>query len=337
MENQEASKIIKMDDDYTFHPLNVKVIYDHSAEFTSFNAYDDVLHEMNKKEPTVSMKDTSSLMNTVLDASFKYANQAVLSMIDQCKREFNNMLVGEHNENGYVYYAKNKLMYDSFVLFDEKKNVMDFNDVFDENTLKNTKNVVSVIYKKDKEGNVYIADHYHVEDDTFGFPSKFHSVPGGRRDSINPLTTFFSEAYEELRLGACGIDFFDKSTLKGYQMNSRGVLFVFCEVSPDAMVNQQTDDVKSYGFQPFSLTVYKNHEEFLDKKKTLNDQELKAYKKANSFKVLIPRQIGLFDSVNASFEKVSFNAKTLFGIDGRLDCYKKGSIVYDGLQLILTL
>ena len=44
--------------------------------------------------------------------------------------------------------------------------------------------------------------------------------------------------------------------------------------------------------------------------------------KAKQVKKMIEDQIG-------SFEEISFNKETLFGIPGRLDCYKKGSIIYN--------
>jgi len=350
--------------------VDFKIKYDHSAEYNELNSYEN---EFKNVENNLRYDDPK-LKDTILDKSFTYANIAVLDMIDNFKNNFSSMFVKEHDMNAYTYYDKKnkKMMYDCFKLYDKNNNEVDYTDIFDEDTLKRTKNVVSVIYimgkyfgenpkNKYEYDNLYdkydcemssdygiemenyektrmfIADHKHEEDNTFGFPSTFNSVPGGRRDSSNPLSTFFNEAHEELILGNKGIEFFDNSSITGYQLNENGALFIFCNVNRDATVNNIDENIVHSGFKPFSLTVYKNHEEFLKLEKELSKDLLKEYKKENSFKVLIPREQGKFDSVESSFRNVSFDDETLFGIPGRLNCYKKGSIIYEGLYLIKNL
>ena len=314
---------------------NILIKYNYSSEYNLQTPY--------KIEEGHICYDDPLLKDTILDRTFKYANNTVLGMIEKFKNNFSSMFIKEHDYNGYTYYDKknNKMMCDHFKLYDKNKKEVDYTDIFDEDILSKTKSVVSVIYKKINanrncdEFDIYIADHKHEEDNTFGFPSVFNSVPGGRRDSSNPLSTFFSESYEELILGDKGIDFFDNACIKAYQLNENGALFIFCEVSPNATVNNVNDNIGQSGFKPFGLTVYKNHEEFLKKEKELTKDQLKQYKKENSYKVLIPREQGQFDSVSSSFEKINFDSDTLFGIPGRLDCYKKGSIVYNGIELLL--
>jgi hypothetical protein len=322
-----------------FQRLNIKIKYNHSAEYKNYTSYDEEYENINKKEKHIRCDDMETLKNTVLDPESTYANKPVLYMM----LAFKDMFIKEHTFNGYTYFDKiaNKMMYDSFDLLDDTKddNKYDSKDdnnkddtkkvtfkyIFDEKVLKETKSIVCVIYKKEDD-SIFIADHRHDEDETFGFPSVFHSVPGGRRDSENPLSTFFQEIHEELILGDAGIPFFDDATITGYQLNEVGALFIFCEVMSAAKVSNYTDTVEHTGFKPFSLTVYRNHQEFL----TIPKDDIKEYKNKNAFKVLIPRQQGKFDSVGSWFRQVSFN-ETLFGIPGRFDCYKKGSIVYNGL------
>ena len=237
-----------------FIPVNIKVKYLHSSEFNELVSYDKEFEEVNKKEKQLRYDD-SLLKNTILDKSHKMANTAVLDMIDKFRNTFFSMFLKEHDFNAYTYYDNNskKMMYDSFSLYSNDKKV-EYKDIFDENILKDTKSVVSVLYKKN-DGKVFIADHKHEEDSTFGYPSVFNSVPGGRRDSNNPLSTFFSEAYEELRLGNKGINFFDNSVIKGYQLNEHGALFVFCEVQENAELNNVNED-SSFGFKPYQFTSF---------------------------------------------------------------------------------
>lgn len=320
-----------------FKPLDIEIKYKSSGQYDEVHTYSEVFEKENKRELHLAYNDPL-LKETVLDKSYKNSNIAILDMIDTFENLFNCLFLKENNNNGYCYYDKKNhtMMIDSFLLFSKDMKSLTYTDIFDDDVLKKTKSVVSVIYKKLND-KIFIADHRHEEDNTFGYPSIFNSVPGGRRDSVNPLTTFFSEAYEELKLGDKGIDFFHLSKLKGYQLNEFGTLFIFCEVNSNACVYNESDTIGTCGFKPFTLTVYKNPDEAIQKEKELSKDEFKKYKKDNSYKVLIPREQGKFDSVEAYFKEISFENDTLFGIPGRFDCYKKGSIIYTGLEYIINL
>lgn len=316
--------------------LNLKIKYECSHEHNTYSTYEQELAAV--KEPIVAVTDPR-LKGTVLDPTFRswdeninYVSKQLTSMLAR----FKGVFIKETNETGYCYFDKysRKIMFDSYAIQNEKGEVLGYQEIFNPDVLDATRNVICVIYKRHGD-KVYITDHRHEEDDTFGYPQMFHSVPGGRRDSDNPLATFFAEAYEELLLGDRGQDFFHNAVLKGYSLNDRGGLYIFCEVQHDAPLANATDITGHAGFKPFTVTVYKNPVEAQEKALKLDKDEFKKYKQENAYKVLFPREQGLFDSTGAWFREISFDKDTLFGIKGRFDCYKKGSPVYNGLELIL--
>lgn len=262
--------------------------------------------------------DDIKLKGSVLDPNMKHCNTTVVSMIDRFEKYAERTFIPEFDFNGYIEEGNRVNVYDLV----HNGVVYEYKHIFSEEELSEIRSVVCVIYKI-VDGVLYIADHLHEEDDTFGYPSSFHSVPGGRRDTKNPFQTFFTEAYEELLLD--NKEFFQGSVIRGYEIGPKGVLYIFCEVASNREVNTCKETRLSVGFHPFTLKVFVDDPPVTDS----------ASSKDHIYKVLIPRQTGMFDAVSAKFCKVNFNGDTLFGIDGRYGCYKKGSIIYEGLKELL--